>query len=192
MRRLMMVTLLLCGLLLPRLHCQVKYEREYRVAATDFPENAQQFIAGCETKGKVKWLKEEHSEGYSWEAKFRKAGKHYSVEFDSLGQLQDVETIVRQREIDTAVWDAIHRALEARLGTTKVIRLQEQWTGNAAMLQRAILAGTAQPGITTCFEVECTARDRKHFRAYEVLTDAKGAILLVRPIAAPNTQNLDY
>jgi len=74
-----------------KLFAQEKFEMESRLKQNDVPSNALNFIDSLSLKNKVKWYLEEGIERKSIEAKFKRSGKKHSVEFDILGNIEDVE-----------------------------------------------------------------------------------------------------
>lgn len=70
---------------------QTKYEREFRMSEKKVPQKAREFVHSMDFESKVKWYFEENLQGNSIEAKLKQQGQQYSVEFDTLGTLQDVE-----------------------------------------------------------------------------------------------------
>ena len=84
---------------------QLKYEKESRLAVEEVPEQARNFINTITTSNKVKWYLEEGLDRSSIEAKFEYKDHKYSVEFDSIGILEDVEVQVKWSEIEPTARD---------------------------------------------------------------------------------------
>jgi hypothetical protein len=81
---------------------QVKYEKEFRLKPGQVPVKARQFIDSINLQQKVKWYYEQNLKGNSIEAKFRMNHKRYSIEFDTLGNLQDVEVQIGWEQMPAA------------------------------------------------------------------------------------------
>ena len=95
--------LLFLSLLPIAVNGQVKYEQESRLRVEEVPLAARAFIQQVDTGRKVKWYYEENLEGNSVEAKFKRNCQRYSVEFDTLGNIQDVEIEVKPQALSPAL-----------------------------------------------------------------------------------------
>ena len=96
--------LVFCWMISGALFAQDKIERELRVEEKVVPKEARDwFYDAFETTKRPKWYQEIFESGYSYEAKFKLKGKFYSVEFDSLGLIQDVEIEIDYNELPKEV-----------------------------------------------------------------------------------------
>ncbi|RMG30088.1 MAG: hypothetical protein D6730_02845 [Bacteroidetes bacterium] len=171
---------------------QPKYEREYRVGSQQLPVEARQFVATTFGSTRVKWYKEENLSGYTYEAKLRWHRKKYSVEFDSTGQLQDIELLIKARQLPAATRHQIETYLQKAYDKAKITRLQQQWSGPAACLSAAIREEEVSCAYTIHYEVEAFTQQAGKRVPYELLFDEGGKLLSRREIIdAPNT-NLVY
>ncbi|MEL6254700.1 MAG: hypothetical protein AAFR87_22000, partial [Bacteroidota bacterium] len=91
--RLKILYILVLGLLVRGNYAQaqIKYEREYKLKPTEIPMPAKIFVDSCKFSTQITWYKEESQDGKSIEAKLKHKGKKYSIEFDTVGLLQDME-----------------------------------------------------------------------------------------------------
>jgi hypothetical protein len=90
---------------------QLKYEREYRISKEEVPEEALAYIQKIGFDKKVKWYREEGLKSWSIEAKTRDNGQLYSIEFDSLGRIEDVEIKIKWKEVHEEGKKAIEEVL---------------------------------------------------------------------------------
>ena len=95
---------------------QAKYEREFRIKQADFPQKALTLIKD-EIQGvkRLRFYKEIDSITVSFEAKFKKDRLFYSIEFNTEGELQDIEILIQESDIPNDVFEAITAHLKANL-----------------------------------------------------------------------------
>ena len=92
---------------------QHKYEREQRISSEIIPQSAQNFIDSIGSDSKIKWYKEVSLNEVTFEAKFKHNKKKFSVEFDTLGTLQDVELAIKKGEINSIVYNKMEHNLDS-------------------------------------------------------------------------------
>lgn len=189
---------LLCPLLLallaaaPAAFSQVKYEREIRIRPRAVPAQARAFADSALGGQKLRWYQEINLDFFSYEAKLKKEGRHFSIEFDTAGRVQDVEF-----EIDFSTLDAVLRqkidSTLARLFTShKITKTQLQWTGPAPALHDLLRSGATEKPYTERVEIVFKCREAGKPKLYEALFDAAGKLLSKLEIVPRNTDNLDY
>jgi hypothetical protein len=171
---------------------QVKYEREYGVSAKEIPVPARVFAEKAFPEQKIRWYKEEGLESFSFEAKVRRRGTSFSVEFDSLGTIEDVEMLLSFSEID----EPVRKNIEARLGSTfskyRIQRVQRQLTGKEQALEELVSVGTTGLPFVVRYEIVARGKKDKTTGLYELLFDDQGALLGMKEIIPRNTDILDY
>ncbi|RZV56087.1 MAG: hypothetical protein EX254_10985 [Flavobacteriaceae bacterium] len=107
---------------------QVKDEKEIRIPASAFPEDALQLLSQLpENTKRLKYFKETDSSKTSFEAKFKYNRKRFSVEFTEDGILEDIEVIWKLKEIDQETNRNIIDYYEANFERHKLIKLQKQY-----------------------------------------------------------------
>lgn len=170
---------------------QDKLEQERRVKTREVPKPARDWLKDAfEGTKKVRWYKEVTSGSKSFEAKFDYQSAFYSVEFDTLGVIEDIE-------VDRA-WEAIpeaHRtAMEQSMADwdkVKIRRVQEQWTGEPDDLEDA-MDEEEWEDITTRYEVELLAEINGEKELWEVLFSTDGEVLLRRKVIVRADDNLNF
>lgn len=171
---------------------QVKYEREYRIAAKEAPAPARAFTEKAFPGQKIKWYKEERLGSFSFEAKARRHGVGFSVEFDSTGTIEDVEMLLSFSEIG----DLARKNIETKLGSLfsrhKVQRVQRQLTGREQALEELVSGGTTILPFEVRYELVARGKKDKATGLYELLFDEKGELLDMKEIIPRNTDILDY
>ena len=107
---------------------QAKYEREFRIKKSEFPQTALELIQEeVKEARRIRFYKEVDSITASFEAKFRKDRMHYSVEFSALGELEDIELIIKEVDVPQDVYGAISNYIERDCGKFSIRRLQQQY-----------------------------------------------------------------
>lgn len=106
---------------------QEKIEQEYRINIAQVPEEAKLFVSKFNPTKKTKWQKEESENGSSLEAKFKKNGLRYSVEFTAQELLEDVEVVVDFSQVPKEIKEQIQYNLKNTFDYYKVEKTQEQY-----------------------------------------------------------------
>jgi hypothetical protein len=171
---------------------QEKFEKESRIKATEVPKKALHFIATLELPVKVKWYLEEGLERQSIESKFKYQGARYSVEFDTLGNIEDVELEVKPKELPSAAMDAIAARLKEDCSAYKITKVQLQYLGEEEALKQVIRSAKVGEGVTTNVELVINCRNDQGKNLYEYLFDASGKVLSVSKIVFKNSSHLEY
>ena len=85
---------------------QKKFEKESRISKSDLPSFAVDFAALFTDGQRIKWYLEEGLDRNSIEAKYKRDGRHYSVEFDTLGTMEDVEIplLTSHSLLNSSIW----------------------------------------------------------------------------------------
>ena len=108
---------------------QDKYEREFRIRKSQFPESAHAFLKEeLQNAKRVRYYKELDSSKVSFEVKFKKERLFYSIEFDGSGMLEDVEIQVKEADIPNASFAAIGAYLDGYFTKYRIRKIQQQYT----------------------------------------------------------------
>ncbi|MEL7532002.1 MAG: hypothetical protein AAFN10_11865 [Bacteroidota bacterium] len=171
---------------------QIKYEREERVRVNIVPALAGEFVEGCGFTERLKWYCEYSQDGISYEAKVKREGIKYSIEFDEEGQLQDVELSTKWESIPQSTQMQIAQYLDSTFQNHRIKKIQKQWTGPAPDLQKLIRQEDSATNYSTQYEFVLRGKVKGKTYWYEILFNEEG-LLLRRSIFVPrNTDNLDY
>jgi len=188
------IFLLLAGSILfgnPAL-AQIKYEREYKLKPSDVPPKAKDFVDACKFSKRVKWYKEESEAGNSVEAKVREAGKFFSIEFGTDGELQDVELDKELEVLDAGIVEGMNAELGKEFQKHRIQRLQIQWTGSAKSMLSLIQHEQTDLPYIQKYELIVKAKKGKRNALYEILFDNKLQIERIAEIKTRNTDNMDF
>ena len=186
--------LLFLSLLPIAVNGQVKYEQESRLRVEEVPLAARAFIQQVDTGRKVKWYYEENLEGNSVEAKFKRNCQRYSVEFDTLGNIQDVEIEVKSQALSPALQQKLLLTLDSLYQRHKIRKIQQHYQADKTQLLKLLQQETVQEatGIYTAFELIVKGKQEQGTELYELLLSPNGALLEQRRIIFKNATHLEY
>jgi hypothetical protein len=179
-------------LFLPGVYAQQKMEKESRITPRQVPGNAIQFIQSARIDCRIKWFLEKGIEKNSIEAKFKKDKTQYSIEFDTLGNIEDIEIEMRIGELPAILLDSIGHKLGRDCQKYRPVKVQIQYTGNEAALQAKMQSGTVTPDVHTRFEVVVNCRKSTGPELLEYLFSDKGETISVTQIIIKSSSNLEY
>ncbi|AMQ57413.1 hypothetical protein [Algoriphagus sanaruensis] len=170
---------------------QEKFEREVKVKSSIIPVKASSWLSYAFDKArKVKWYEEYSQEGKSFEAKFWRQDQFYSVEFDSTGNLIDVEVEIREDEIQTISWEKVQLEFSENFQGHKILKIQKQYIGDMSQLATFFQnREVAEPQI----RYEIVFEGKKEFwRLWEGLFDESGALISLIPVQQRFADNLIF
>jgi hypothetical protein len=153
---------------------------------------AREFIGSFGITKKIKWYYEEGLNSSSVEAKFVFRDRKYSVEFDTLGMLQDIEVVTAWEEIPDPVGRAISAELDGAFSKYRVRKIQLQYTGQKEVLRSLVLDGPSAGPCTTRYEIVVRGKKDSRPALYEVTFNSEGKIEKISKIVFKNTDNLEY
>jgi hypothetical protein len=171
---------------------QEKYERESRISVEEVPLAAQEFVNRLPIQKKTKWYLEESLTALSFEAKFKLDQRKYSVEFDTLGQLEDVELLTAAEAISAVSRENINKVLSDSFTRYRIRKVQFQYTGEAEELLTIIAQQTTTEGTTLKFELIVKGKTEEGVHLYEMLFNEEGQLLSQSTIVLKNANNLEY
>lgn len=158
------------------LSAQVKYEQEEKIKATAVPVRAFQFIDSLPLKRAPKWFRETRLLGYSFEAKFKCLGHHYSVEFDSLGTFEDVEINWKEKELPIDAWERIKEDLGTKFAKFRLQKIQIQYSGPPALILPVFerLEFEHPPQMRIRYELQLKGKQGGGYEWYEMTYSEEG------------------
>lgn len=185
-------TTFLMLLLVNVLPAQTKFEREYAIKTHEVPQAAKDFILEAGLKGKLKWYAEESLKEKSIEAKIVVDKQKFSIEFDTLGNIQDVEREIPAETMDAAALSRINDHLGSAFISHKIIKIQESYTGEREHLIALLADGADSPLITKHYEIVVKGRDAAGVNLYEFIFNGRGELTSRLLIINRNTDNLQF
>lgn len=107
---------------------QTKNEKEERIKQSEFPIVAQTYFNTISHDAKyLKFFKETDGSRKSFEVKFKINKLYYSVEFDTLGILEDIEIVIKQKHIPKSTLSNIMSYFDSNYKKTRLIKIQKQY-----------------------------------------------------------------
>jgi hypothetical protein len=172
---------------------QEKVEKEERIREKEVPKVAQEWLYDAFEKIKrPKWFKEFSDSGYSFEAKFQYDDHFHSVEFDSLGNILDVEIEMDWSELEEEVKSSIENYFGENFKDYKLIKIQIQYSGEESDLEDFFDQGENE-SILVLYEIEFSGIDLSgDSRIWEGTFDARGNFLGQRIIRVSDMVNVIF
>jgi hypothetical protein len=171
---------------------QKKYEREYRLKESEVPTHAREFIHSIAIEKKIRWFYEENLLGNSIEAKFKYDDQKYSVEFDTLGNFQDIEIEIELSEVPKAVARTIVEQIDGNYSKNKIRKIQVQFSGEISSL--GVFVSVENPGgaFEVKYELVVKGKKERDWNLYEMTFNRQGHLEATSEILLRNIDNLVY
>ena len=171
---------------------QDKEEREWRVKRKEVPQAALDWFKDAyELPKRVKWYGETTESGNYFEAKLKWKDQRHSVKFTETGEVVDIEIEKGLKALRDGVQEHIQAALDSISSSHRILKLQEQWTGEQDDLED-LIDEKEEENLTTKYELELFIRTGKEAGYHELLFSNKGELLLKRPIKMNTADHLHY
>lgn len=183
---------LMFGLCSNYLFGQQKYEKESRINPKDVPSKAMNFIDSINLKNRVKWYLEEGLETKSIEAKFKYNSKKYSIEFDTLGNIEDAEFEIKWDEMQTPFKDSISSRLKKDCLKQKIVKVQIQYSGTSSEILSKLRENKISGNLTIKYEIVVRCKSKDTVVLFEYLFNKKAQELSRSEIIFKNSSHLEY
>jgi hypothetical protein len=174
------------------LFSQEKMEKEYRIKKKNVPVPALFFMDSVGIKVKTKWYKEEGLEKNSIEVKFKYKKRSYSIEFDTLGKVEDVEVSRKWREIDKSTQKLIENQLLKDCAKYKVEKIQIQYKGLDKYLYEIVKNPNSKTPLQIKYELIVKCKSNGGVDLYEYLFNSQGDTVSKSKIIFKNSSHLEY
>lgn len=171
---------------------QEKYEKESRINQREVPEKAKKLIEPISGKKSLKWYREFGIDSESIEAKFKRNGIQYSVEFEMTGNIADVEMLVNWEGLNENLKNKINSQLKNDCEKHKIIKVQKQFTGTESNLAKLLISETESPENTVKYELIVRCNQPKSVNLFEYIFDADGKFLAKSKIIFKNSSHLEF
>lgn len=173
---------------------QVKEEKEQRIPESVFPKKALTALAPyLENVRRLRYYREQDGHIVSYECKFKKDRLYYSIEFDSVGQLEDVEFLIEDKDIPDKSWDVIAAYLNEKYNLKRIKKIQQQYpleNETAQQLLSAAFKNILIPKIR--YEVVIHTKEENGYVDYELLFTASGAFVKERRVVNSKYDHVLY
>lgn len=169
---------------------QEKFEREYRLKKENIPSKAVEFVKKFNFDRAVKWFGEESLQGKSIEAKVKFNKTKYSIEFDTLGNLQDVEIEIPFQKIQKNSAQKIQEFFAKDFQKFKIIKIQKQFSGTPAEVLNDLKNNGNSSSIK--YEIVVKGKDQSGRNLYEYTFSSAGDFEKKEKIIFRNSDHLEY
>lgn len=107
---------------------QTKNEKEDRITLQELPNLVQTTIKALPKNCKrIRFYKETDNEKISYEVKFKFKKTYYSIEFNALGHIEDIEVTTKFKNVNTAISSKITTYLAINFIQHRFIKIQKQY-----------------------------------------------------------------
>lgn len=169
-----------------------KFEKESRIKPKDVPSRALLFIDSLNLKTKVKWYKEEGLDKESIEAKFKLNKVMCSVEFDTLGKIEDVEIEVNLEDLESHLKDSIFFQLKLDCSSHKIVKVQRQFTASENDLLFLLKTKNIFEHLKIKYEIIIRCEHQNKVDLFEYLFNYNGRLISKSKIVFKNSSHLEY
>lgn len=174
-------------------YSQEKFEKEYRIKATEVPEKANTILKNWNFPKKIKWYAEESNIGKTFEAKTCFNKHKYSVEFSENGAILDVEKTVKFKELSIEAQQTIKKALNTSFIKYRIKKIQIQYSGSESAIYKEIFQlKTASEKPLIKYEVIVKGKKDPKKQNFEVLINKEGEIEKELKIKSGLSLNLEF
>lgn len=156
---------------------QEKWEKESRINSEEVPVISLVFVDSLNFTRKVKWYREEGLAGVSIEAKSKKEGHKISVEFDSTGNIEDIEIQVEWKTLSDGLKDRINTQLDQECLRHKIQKVQIQYSGEPTALLNKMNNGNQSGAVKTNYELVIKCKTTDGVALYEYLVSYEGQVI---------------
>jgi len=171
---------------------QLKFEKESRLKRTDVPVHTLELIDSLGIPGKIKWYSEESLTDSTVEAKFRFNKKYYSIEFDTKGNLQDIEISVQITELQESVKENIIKNLESEFNKYSIQKIQAHYPGKNPEILSIIKNPSKETSNTVKYELVVNGKTEDTSKQYEMVFSNFGSRIEKKEITQKNADNLEF
>ncbi|WP_273568297.1 hypothetical protein [Maribacter halichondriae] len=173
---------------------QNKYEREYRIKKSQFPEKALTYIQEkLDDARRIRFYKETDSTKISYEAKFKKDRLKYSVEFTEDGTLEDIEILIKPIDIPNDAFNKMNTYLRDNFVKYRIRRMYQQYPVGEYDVETTIknaFQNLMLPYIKYGFIV--SGKKDKAYEQFEILFNSEGDFEKLRKSLPPNYDHVLY
>lgn len=174
---------------------QNKNEKEARIHASEFPEKALRHFNTISDQVKYfKLYKETDNDKESFEVKFKLNKLHYSAEFDTLGNLEDIEIVIKEKHIPEQVLKSIMNYFNTTFDSVRFIKIQKQYINKTNKNDQQFIDYVLKSpiGKNTHFEIIADIKTKKNHQLKEFIFNSNGEFEKSRPISSTSYEHALY
>jgi hypothetical protein len=174
---------------------QIKNEKEDRIHASEFPEKTSTYFNTISQDVKyLKYYKETDGSKKSYEVKFKYRREHYSVEFDTLGNLEDIEVVIKKKHIPKEIKAIILRYFENNFKKTTLVKVQKQYVNTTKNTDKQFIRHILEKPFNkhTHFEIIAEIKTKKIHELREFTFDRNGKFEKSRLVTTSSYEHALY
>jgi len=172
----------------------IKDENEKSINREDMPTSSLAMINRFWNKEKkVDFYRQYNGAMISYEAKLEWNGHQYSIEFDSVGSLVNVEQLIDFKDISVASQNTIIEELSKQYTRFRFTRIQRQYSAEKAEDRDETLEDVIDEDyedLIIRFEIVVDAQNKDVMGSFELLFDEYGNIIQKRRIVRRSLDNI--
>lgn len=166
----------------------LKQEREERIKPDEMPQTAKKYLEGWLDKSRrIRYYYETDGEHTSYEAKLIREDRRFSIEFDETGNIEDIEELIRFKQMPDSVQQTVDSFLTKRYGKYTIRRVQQQFLVNQDEQYDQLITQRIEN-----FEIEVDLTEKSGIQSYEMLFDTNGKLKQQRLIVRRSLDNFLY
>lgn len=165
---------------------QLKQEQEFRVDREQLPNEVlpllEPYLMGAK---RIRYYQEIDGDKASFEVKFKKDRLLYSVEFAETGELQDVEFIIKPKDIPEDSFNRIRAYLSTTYEYHRIKKIQQQYLNldNPKETLYEAFQNLLMPHLN--YECIVATKENGNYTTYEITFDASGTFMKARKVVNP-------
>ena len=164
----------------------IKNEKEKYVEKNVFPEEALKQLDGLSDTKRIRYIRQVDGENVTFEAKFKINNKKLSVEYVPNGSLQDIEVLIKKRDLPDGLYAKYDQLFLSLFDKYKITRMQRQYKpvrGNSEVSLSDYLDNSLNKfEINYELELRVVEKNSNEIGHYEFLIDDNAEILRKRQI----------
>ncbi len=189
------IAVLLIAFLSHSVSAQVKYEREFRIKKSQFPEASFQTAAPyLDGVRKLRFYKEIDSSNQRFKMKFKRDKLYYSLEFSDQDALEAIEILIESIDIPEDSFNAMQAYLNVEFANFKIRKIHQQYPRKAFSSAEETFRNAFQNLILEeiRYELLVASKTADGKLDYEIFFDSRGQFLARRKSLPPNYDHVLY
>lgn len=174
---------------------QVKNEKEERITPHEFPGlPLKYFNTIAEKVNYLKFYRETDGSKTSYEAKFKYNKQHYSIEFDSIGKLEDIEIVIKEKDIPKSTLEKISGHYEKHFKKVRFIKIQKQFVNTTKRTDKQFIDFVLRKPNNkhNHFEIIAEIKTKKRHELRELTFDKNGVFEKSRIVTSSSYEHALY
>ncbi len=174
---------------------QAKNEREERIPASEFPSEAKNHFNIISDDVKyLKYYKETDGDKQSFEVKFKYKKEHYSVEFDTLGKLEDIEIVIKKKHLPNTIKASIFKYFADSFSKVSIVKVQKQYVNTTTKSDKQFIRNILEQPYNkhTHFEIIAEIKTSKKRELREFTFNRNGVFEKSRKVTSSSYEHALY